>query len=100
MQKNCKKIAKKLQKSCKKIAKKLQKSCKNFAKNLQNFCRFFAEFLQFLQLHILQKFCTLDHVKSPLLLDILSKYNVSLNFVGQLYYQYTIILAKGGLLEL
>ena len=45
MQKNCKKVAKKLQKSCKKVAKILQK-------NLQNFCRFFAEFLQ---LHILQK---------------------------------------------
>ena len=36
MQKNCKKIAKKLQKSCKKIAKKLQKSCKKIAKKLQN----------------------------------------------------------------
>ena len=47
MQKNCKKIAKKLQKNC----KKLQKNCKKIAKKLRKICKIFAEFLQ---LHILQ----------------------------------------------
>ena len=46
MQKNCKKVAKKLQKNCKKIAKKLQKSCKKIAKKLQDNCKIIAKILQ------------------------------------------------------
>ena len=50
MQKNCKKVAKKLQKNCKKIAKKLQKSCKMRKRNFL-LCKIFAKFLQILNLH-------------------------------------------------
>ena len=63
MQKICKKFAKKLQKSCKKVAKKLQKFCKKI-------CKIFADFLQnFCNCTFCKKFCTLDHVKSPLLIS-------------------------------
>ena len=47
MQKNCKKVAKKLKKNCKKIAKKLQ----NVKKKNFLLCKIFAKFLQILNLH-------------------------------------------------
>ena len=43
-----------MQKNCKKVAKKLQKNCKNFAKCAKKIfllCKIFANFLQILNLH-------------------------------------------------